>query len=794
MPDYSAFDWGQKEEEQPKSGLFGDFDWSDETTPGAPAAPQVSPEVTEDLTKQPVGRPATGAEEAPKAPQEVDSMYPEVTAVQQEAAKAADRLQLNPYVTGQSYGTAIENIQEHSKTVTENTLSSEGRAAAQEFIREEAMPVVGGTVGTLMAPATGGSSLWLAMGLTAGSAGLGAFAGEAVEQKFKQEGFMQTAQGETRPRDAWDILERAAWRGGEEAAWALVPDMLFRGLPTATKRLLTKGAKPAVDVTGKVVDRGRSSLQNIMRKYADKHGMDESKVLLTSDIVDQGLLNAAENVTANSYITGKTVTEVRGVQAEAIKEEIQSAVGQYMRPAEGYVKENVDGAIARYVDANFESMNDFAVAGLVNIGFKKAQEAQKSVARSMYNTVGELMEPTKMQTVYKEVELPILGADGRPLTTMQAVQQETPAFPVYLDKVRALGEERMDILSRTGARIDAQTAELLNFPAESDFKAVSERLVDMKADSRSLGKSTAEGAAKSKLILDKAIKEIELAMDEAAQRAEQAGVVAPDGRSVYELKKEADAVWKEQVEDFQNSYLLNIIKKTHPKNGAPEKLGKLFIQNDTAARNLMKVLDDAKGTLKGDELEQVLQAENAIKGSIVEEIFMPFDSTTGKYVAPDVSPLTSKEGELTRIFGKEAYEELRNLGAAIEQQSGMGTSNFLGFAQRARESGMIMTTLRTLLDDDGPTLRRIAKDGGSTLLFALGAGKLLTNPQLIRQVSMLNNPQVDEAIKVQIFQSLVHRTYEYQQAIEASLTPEDRERMEATMEDRKEAERMRKGM
>lgn len=752
--------------------------------------PTMDEEVVEDVTARPVGRP-----EEPEAPtaQDMPSMYPEVNEVQQKAAEAADKLQLNPYVTGASFGTAIENVQQQSKEVTEKTMSAEGTAAAREFIKEDALPVVGATVGTLMAPATGGTSLLMSMGLTAGAAGVGGAIGEGVEQTLKMEGYMPTAQDETRPRDAWDVLERSAVRGGEEAAWALVPDMLFRGVPAATRKLLLTGAKPAVDVTGKTVDVGRQSLINIMSKHAAKTGGETGDFLLSSDVVNSGLLNAAENVASNSYLTGR-VPQVRKVQAEAIMGEVKETVEQFTKPAEGYVKENVDGAISAYVGANFDSMNDFAVAGLVNIGFKKAQEAQKSVARSMYRTIDDLMNVTEMKTVYKEVELPLMGADGRPLTTMQVVQQEAPAFPVYLDKVRAIGEERMDILGRTGAKIDAQTAELLNLPAESDFKAVGERLIDMKADSRTLGKSGAEGAAKQKLVLDRAIKEIEAAMDDAALRAEQAGITAPDGRSVYELKKDADAIWKEQVEDFQNSYLMNIIKKTHPKNGAPEKLGKLFIQNDTAARNIVKILDDAKGMLKGEELEQVLQAENAIKGSIVEEIFMPFDDVSGKYVAPDVSVLTKNEAQLKRIFGDDTYKELRNLGAAIEQQSGMGTSNYLGFAQRARESGMMMSTVKAVFDTNTPIVRRLVKELGATGLFALGAGKILTSPRMIRQVLLLNDPKVDMAIKTQIFQSLVHRTYEYQQAIEAGLTPEDRERMEAALEDRKEAERMRKGM
>lgn len=752
-------------------------------------APEVSKETVEEVTKQPVGRPQVAPGVSPEAPAEApEEPQDPQTAAYQAMYGNTDSM----FDAMQSDVAAKAGQADLAREVANSTVSPEYQARyeqAKEFAKEEGLPVVGGLIGTMLAPVTGGSSIPLAIAITAGSAGAGAAVGEGIEQTLKYKDVMPLAKEETRPKDAWDILERSAYRGAEEAAWSMLPDILVRGTGQGIRRLLMTGAKPAEDVAGNTLDMGRKALQDIMTDYAEKKSIEVEEVLLTSDIVESGLFNCAENVAAHSYISGR-IPKVRGAQEEALKEVIMEQADIYMKPAEGYVKTTSDAALQRFIEPTMEGMNDFAVAGLVNVGFKKAQEAQKAVARSTYKTIGNLMERTKMATVYKEVELPIMGPDGRPLTTMQTVVQEQPAFPVDLRKVRAIGEERMDVLSRTGAKVDTQTSELMNMSYQTDYEAASSRLIDMKADSRSLARSTAEGAANQKRILDSAIVEMETAMEDAMKLADESGIVTPDGRSLYDLKKEADDIWKEQVEDFQNSYVMNIIKNTNPKNGAPEKLGRLFIQNETVAKNIMKVLDDAKGTLKGAELEQIVQAENAIKGSIVEEIFMPFDSTTGKFITPDMTPITAKAGQLRRIFGDESFDELRKLGAALEQQGGANSSNTLGFAQRARESGMIMSLLKNM---DKITLGRVVRDGGSTVLFALGAGKLLTSPKMIRQARMLVDPKVDPATKTQIAQWLVHRTYEYQQAIEATTTDEERERMEASQEDRKEAQSMYQG-
>lgn len=789
MPDYNSLLKGFGSTTEPLDTQGNYKELLEGFTPVTPDVPQVSPETVEAATKQPVGRPEGEQEAQPTEEPLTDTgaIAPAYAEAQQVAAQEADKLQLNPYISGGSYGTAIENIQEQGRLAGEG-MSLEGKEATKEFIREEGLPAVTGTAGALLAPMTGGTSFWLSSMMTAGFAGAGAGIGEAIEQKAKQEGILTLAKSETMPKDGWDIMTRASWRAGEEAAFSMVPDILFRGMGVAKRKLLTMGGKPVETIDGTVIDEGKKAMVDAMRNYAAKEGLDESKVLLASDVAEVPLFKMAEDVARNSYIGGKKVEAVRDVQAEAIRETITEKVGQYMKPAKGYVDEASDSALARYIEPNMENLNSFAVAGLIHAGFNKAQEAQKQVARSIYGTIDGLMEQTTMKTIYKEVELPLLGPNGKPLTTMQNVTEEHVAFPVNLSGVREFAEGKLDD-SLFGT--DPVLMELIGMPGETSYKKAADALVELKGRSRTLARSSDEAAPRRKMLVDQAIKQMEPAVDDALKLAEDAGIVGPDGKTLSELKGEADSIWKEQVEDFQNSYIANIMKKADFVNGAPDKLGSMFMQNEMAAVKILKVIDDAKGELKGDALEQILATENAVRGSIVESIFMPFDNIKGQYVAPDVAQLTAKGDTLKRLFGEEEYKELVKLGGMIETQSRQGASNYLGFAQRARESGMIMTTLKSLTRADfGPLLR----DGSATVFFAMGAGRILTKKQNIKYAQMLADPKVPEALKIQAAQALVHRTYEYQQAQQAAVSDDRKELMEGEVEDRKEAERIRQGM
>ncbi|MES1923645.1 hypothetical protein MHBO_005262, partial [Bonamia ostreae] len=109
----------------------------------------------------------------------------------------------------------------------------------------------------------------------------------------------------------------------------------------------------------------------------------------------------------------------------------------------------------------------------------------------MYGTIGELMEQTQMKRVLKEVETPIMGADGRPITVMQDVLEEQVAFPVDLRGISDLVDEHMD---DTLFRADDTLVELMGLPSQTNYKKASNTLIELKARARKLEKSMDEHA------------------------------------------------------------------------------------------------------------------------------------------------------------------------------------------------------------------------------------------------------------------------------------------------------------
>lgn len=751
-------------------------------------SPSISPETVEAVGK-PTGVP-TESPEAPTAPTEAPEDIGSTTGIPQ----LFEDPELPMAPTGLMSMDEAAGEQERIRQLIAAKQKMDGQenlAATKEFARTEALPVVGGVVATALAPVTGGTSYLLSAAIIAGATGAGAMVGEGIEQTLKHEGYIDLGVGEEAPKDAWDVWNRSVAKAGEEAAWSLVPDMLLRGIPVAKRKLMTLGGRPTETITGEVVDVGRKNMVDMMNAYASKKGMQEGDVLLASDVAHIPLFNMAEDVSRNSYIAemrgGKKISEVRTTQEEAIKEGITETVETFMNPAKGYVTGSSNEALAKYIEPNMESLNSFAVAGLINTGFSRAQEAQKSVARGIYGTIGELMEQTTMKSVLKETPTAIMGFDGKPINVMREVLEEQHAYPVDLRGVSEFVDSHLDDTLFTA---DDTLVDLVGLPSQASYKQAANTLSDLKARSRKLEKSMDEFAPRRLRMVNKAIDALSPAVDDAMRAAEQAGITGPDGTSLTALKGQADAIWKEQVEDFQNSYIAGILKQADSVNGAPDKLGSLFMKNEAAASKISKILNDSKADLTGDALENVLAAENAMKGSIIQDIFMPFDNMKGEFVAPNTALIHSKASTLKRLFTEEEYDGLVKLSGVIDTQSRQGMSNFLGFAQRARESGMVMGTLKSLTQANfGPLLR----DGGATVMFALGMGKILTKPQNLKLATMLADTTLPEPMRIQVMQQLVHRTYDFQRAQDDALTPDQRERLQAAHDDREEEKKMRKG-
>lgn len=729
--------------------------------------PQVAPETIQAVQAAPTPAPAP-AMEAPEAPTEPTSL-PTTETPEEIAAKAQQAM----------YGGGIGEFTPVQPGTTRDIMYQAG----EEWMKTEALPTAAGMGAAVLAmPLTAGMSLPAALLTTAVAAGAGGLTGEAAELKLKQEGILEYGKVEEPVKDSWDILERSAWRGGEEALWTLVPDVIFKGVPRGVRSML---------LAGKTDDVAKQEMVTFMKEQADKMDYD-GLAYTTADLVDAPLLNGAEAVASNSYFQRtplgpkETIQEVRQFQEKAIQEGITEQVEKYMVPAKEYVETVEDEGIARYVEANMQGMNEFAVAGLVRSAFKSAEKAQKSVAKSMYDAVGQAMDGMFMKRKARLVDSIFLDDAGNPLKTVVYDEVVTPQFPVDLTKVREIGLEQFEQQARLlqeGVKptLDGEIASLVKLADSADYASAAAKLSDLRASSRALEKAIATGnitdAAKRKRLVDMSIKELEPAMDAALKAAEDAGIVMPDGKPLTQLKSEADAIWKETTTDFQNKFIRNIINNTDFKNGSADKLGQMFLADTTTAKNIMKIIEDAKATIKDPAgLAKIENAHNAIKGTIVQNMFMPMETTTGKYLAPNTKEFFAKQAQIERLFGAEDAAALKRLAMVIDQQAKTGMSNYLGFAQRARETGAVMTTVKALLENPVNGAVRGGREMVSTVMFAAGAGRLLTGKRMINHMTNVVDPSIPEFMRRQSAFFLMHQLENFQDSMEATMTPEGRDR------------------
>lgn len=760
--------------------------------PVGASAPTIEPEVTEDLTKKPVGRPAT--QEVP--PTETGSVVPGLTETQQagmagEAGLAEQGIQLSPYLTGASYGTGVEEVQQTGLEAGQQ-MSMEGRESYKEWYKEEGLPAAGMVLGTVAAPMTGGSSFWAAIGASALTTGAGAFVGEAAEQTFKKEGVMQTGIGEEAPRNGWDILERATIKGGEEAALDAVGGLFLRGITHSIQRALQATGKARVDVNGKVLDQGREDLVRTVRKWADLNGKEEGEALLASQVADVAHYSIMEDVAKASYIGAKPVEKVLAQQQEVLMGEAKELVGGLTTAPTALVAES-EGFLGHYYKANMDNTNDFVTAGLVRKAFTDAQNQQKSVARSIYNTMDSLANQTNVKQVMEEIPTGFFHPDGSEIMTRVPRTKEVNKFPVRTQEIREWAADKVD---ESLLKADPVLGELIDLPQEASMKQVGEALAELKGRSRTLGESikmgsAAENAPRRKLLLDEAINKMESSFDEAIVMADKAGVKADDGRTLRALKDEADGIWAQQVKDFQNNAIVNILKNTDLVNGAPDELVTQFLKSPADAEKVLKALDIGKKNLVGEELAHVHRAEQMMKGTIIERIMLPVDPLNKTYGLPDAAMFTKNSATLKQLMGKDTYEAMRRLVSASEQHSKAMKSSTMAFAQKAREAGMTMKGIEGAVNADPNSVGRVT----ATLLVAVGAGKILTNPRNLKFAETLEKPNVSPAYKRRALRFLVEEWTRYMGEQEDALSPAKREQLKAIEDARmEELELSRQGM
>lgn len=745
--------------------------------PVAPTQPVISNETMEALPK------AMSTHVPPKQvvpPTETGSVVPGLTQAQQTAtagedALAAQGVELSPYLTGASYGTGVEQIQQEGLEAGQS-MSLEGRESYKEWYKEEGLPAAGMVLGTIAAPVTGGSSFWGALAVSAASTGVGAFTGEAAEQVFKKEGVMPTGIGEEAPRNGWDILERSVIKGTEEAALDAVGGLFLRGLTHTIKKGIQATGRLRVDVNGKVLDQGREDLVNTVRKWAEREGKGEEEALLASQVAYVSHYAIMEDVAKASYIGAKPVEKALAQQEQVIIGEAKQLVGDFTTMPKATVAE-AEGYLGNYYKANMDNTNDFVVAGLVRKSFTDAQNQQKSIARSIYNTMDSLANKTDVKQVMEEVPTGFFHADGSEIMTRVAVTKEVNKFPVRTQEVREWAADKVD---ESLLKADPVLGELMDLPQEATMKQVGEALAELKGRSRTLADSiktgsAAENAPRRKLLLDEAITKMEASFDDAIELATEAGIRAPDGRLLRELKDEADGIWKQQVTDFQNTAITKILENTDLVNGAPDELVTQFLKSPANAEKVLKALKIGKDTLEGEALDHVFRAEQMIKGSLIERVLLPTNPLNKSYGLPDKAAFTKNSETLKQLLGDETYEATRRLVGASEQHSEAMRSSAMAFAQKAREANMTMKGIEGAVKADPSAVGRVT----ATLLVAVGAGKILTNPRNLKFAEALELPNVSPAYKRRALRFLTEEWTRYVSEQEDALSPSKREQLKA---------------
>lgn len=642
--------------------------------------------------------------------------------------------------------------------------------AVQNYIRDEGLPTAAGLAGGLLAASTAPVSVPTLILATAAGAGLGGFAGEYGEQKLKQVGLIEKPVDEMDIKTEQDIMEQAIWRGGEEALWSLVPDAVIVG----SKGLFRKMFKPGTEDVVKL------ALEEVVKKEAAKKG--EEAILTVSDVSDIAAFDMMDALAANS-MAKNVLTEARAKQREQVLSAAQRFLGEQKGPAAQYATNLTDEMISQYVGANFEIMNNHATAALVRRALTNAQELKKNVARAKYNAIGDLMEPDMANQLMVKEATGRLDRKGNPVYRIKNLSNFDASFPVDLRSTRKVAEDQMEIGSRlmgeeakgTAGLLTPELKELIGMADMTDFKAASTKLSQMKNESASL--MGVENAANRKRLLDDAIRQLDNALNDSLAKASEAGIRGPNGETLEELKAAADAVWKEQSDDFGNKFIKEILKHTDPKDGNPAELSRLFLKDDTHALKIVKALGEG-------EPELMEAARNAIKGQVANDIFVPFDKARGRYSSPSYEDLEGRKEALMMLFSKEEYNDMVKLADSLARVNGEDRANILSFAQQARESGQAIQILQDVAQGNNP-LPNMQKFF-ATLGMAFGGGHLMTNKAFIATMKNASDEGLPPYLQRQYMSRVAHQLINYYNSQDASMTAEQRARWEDQLEAEKD--------
>lgn len=649
-------------------------------------------------------------------------------------------------------------------------ISEESQESVQNYIRDEGLPTAAGIAGGLLAASTAPVSVPLLIMTTAAGAGMGAAVGEYTEQKLKQADIIPKPIDESHIRTEQDILEQSLWRGGEEAMWSVVPDVVMVG----SKGLFRKLFKPGTENEVKL------ALQNVVEKEATKRG--EEAILTVSDVSDIAAFEMMDALASNS-MAKNVLTEARGKQREQVLGAAQRFLAEQKAPAAEFGMNTTDEMIRSYVGASFDTMNNHATAALVRRALTNSQELKKNVARAKYNAIGDIMEPKLIDQMTVREATGRVDRKGNPVYRLRNLTNLEADFPVDLRSTRKIAEEQMELGQRLTAEdstgvagmLTPELKELIGMADHTDFKAASTKLSQMKNESASL--VGVENAANRKRLLDDAIKQLDVALNDSLTRASQAGLRGPNGESLEELKAAADAVWKEQSDDFGNKFIKEILKKTDPKDGNPGELSRLFLKDDAHALKITKALSEG-------EPELMEAARHAIKGQVANDIFVPFNKARGRYSSPSYEDLEGREKALKMLFSNEEYDDMVQLADSLSRVNGEDRANVLSFAQQARESGQAIQILQDVVQgqDPLPNMRKFF----ATLGMAFGGGHLMTSKAFTATMRNAADDTLPPYLQRQYMSRVSHQLINYYMSQDADMTEDQRTRWESQVDAEKD--------
>lgn len=694
--------------------------------------PMVTPETVQVAASAP----------APQEPQAVQGAQPE----------------LSPYVTGGSYGTGIEQIEETAREAG-GQVSPETQAAVKGFMQDEALPLVGGVAATMALPATAtaGFTGWL---LTAAVSGGGSTAGEFIEQTLKKEGIIESDPGAT-PQAWGDVVEASIMTGGEEAAFGAATDGVLRLVPTALRTAFTFGARLKDDT------------KHMVNVLAEKGGP-----VLASDVADSVVINYANSASTYSFTkAGAMMGEAREEQARVLGEAAQEPLTALIE------KVGID-ATDEYMDAGLKALPDEVLASHLTTVIKDGERAAKDVAGSLYAAMDEASASvgTKMIKSAEYLNTGRFDINGKPIMQIKEVMKEVPIHTVNVKEARnvlemEIGELAKDLTPEAAADYSKYAKSQLRLFAFNDEISVAgavNHIKSMSADARALARSTDEGAATKRMWLLKSIDNLQDAMEITAKEMADAGITV-GGRSVTELKQEADKLWRGANEDFGNVYVQRMLGKADATEGAAATLAGSFMQNRESAEAIMTALESAeKAGLKAERFgisESVGKTRAAIGAKVYENMLSKVLVANDDRAAMMMMNSPDSRKALSRLLGDENFELLDTSIRSLVEAKGKGL-NVGAFTQFARESAALM--------DFPPTSAERVNKFIATLSFPRLLSKGLRSESVVQKLRDANF-ETDLSKKGFIFNQIIKETVEAEWADYETLTPEEQEKLNYKM-------------